>query len=60
LPERSGGYVLPILEEHEVAMMDMPAAGQPSFIRWFKHLGIRELASVGGKNASLGELYGAL
>jgi len=28
-----------------------------SFIRWFKDVGLDDVASVGGKNASLGELY---
>ena len=26
-------------------------------IRWFKDLGINDVAQVGGKNASLGEMY---
>ena len=29
-------------------------------VRWFKELGIGDVPSVGGKNASLGELYTAL
>ena len=29
----------------------------PRFIRWFRDLGIKDVALVGGKNASLGELY---
>jgi pyruvate,water dikinase len=28
-----------------------------SFIRWFKDLGLTDVPLVGGKNASLGELY---
>jgi hypothetical protein len=28
-----------------------------SFIRWFADIGIEDLPSVGGKNASLGEMY---
>ncbi|HSQ58226.1 MAG TPA: PEP/pyruvate-binding domain-containing protein, partial [Gemmata sp.] len=32
----------------------MPAT---SFIRWFRELGLADVALVGGKNASLGELY---
>jgi pyruvate,water dikinase len=32
----------------------MPAA---RFIRWFREVGLSDVASVGGKNASLGELY---
>jgi len=30
------------------------------FIRWFEELGLADVATVGGKNASLGELYRAL
>jgi pyruvate,water dikinase len=29
----------------------------PHFIRWFDQLGIEDIALVGGKNASLGEMY---
>ncbi len=29
----------------------------PRFIRWFRELGIADVALVGGKNASLGEMY---
>jgi pyruvate,water dikinase len=29
----------------------------PRFIRWFAELGIEDVALVGGKNASLGEMY---
>lgn len=29
-------------------------------IRWFKNLGIKDVSSVGGKNASLGEMYNNL
>jgi pyruvate, water dikinase len=32
----------------------MPA---PRFIRWFREIGLDDVAAVGGKNASLGELY---
>jgi pyruvate, water dikinase len=28
-----------------------------SYIRWFREIGLRDVALVGGKNASLGELY---
>ena len=31
--------------------------GGPSFIRWFSDLGLADVPLVGGKNASLGELY---
>jgi pyruvate,water dikinase len=30
---------------------------QPNFIRWFKELTIEDIPLVGGKNASLGEMY---
>ena len=33
---------------------------QPRFIRWFAQLGAADVASVGGKNASLGEMYSQL
>jgi len=29
----------------------------PKFIRWFRDLGIADVGLVGGKNASLGEMY---
>jgi pyruvate,water dikinase len=29
----------------------------PRFVRWFRDLGIADISSVGGKNASLGEMY---
>ncbi|MFN4087787.1 MAG: phosphoenolpyruvate synthase [Alphaproteobacteria bacterium] len=32
-------------------------ATKPHFIRWFEELGIGDVALVGGKNASLGEMY---
>jgi pyruvate, water dikinase len=30
---------------------------QPTYVRWFSELGVGDVAEVGGKNASLGELY---
>ena len=33
----------------------MPDAA--AFVRWFREIGLRDVALVGGKNASLGELY---
>ena len=33
---------------------------RPRFIRWFSELGLSDVPLVGGKNASLGELYCAL
>jgi pyruvate,water dikinase len=33
---------------------------QSAYVRWFDELGIEDVASVGGKNASLGELYSEL
>ena len=35
-------------------------ASDPQYIRWFETLDHRDLAEVGGKNASLGEMYQAL
>jgi pyruvate, water dikinase len=32
-------------------------SGRPTYVRWFRELGIGDVAEVGGKNASLGELY---
>ncbi|MFM2399918.1 MAG: phosphoenolpyruvate synthase, partial [Pseudomonadota bacterium] len=33
------------------------AAGQFKYVRWFSELGVDDVALVGGKNASLGEMY---
>ncbi len=33
---------------------------KPSYVRWFKEVGVGDVALVGGKTASLGELYGKL
>jgi pyruvate,water dikinase len=33
---------------------------QSTYVKWFDELGIEDVASVGGKNASLGELYSEL
>ena len=33
------------------------AKAKTAFIRWFADLGVGDVASVGGKNASLGEMY---
>jgi pyruvate, water dikinase len=30
------------------------------YVRWFESIGLDDVPLVGGKNASLGELYGAL
>lgn len=40
--------------EHEGAAV---AAEQFKYIRWFSELGVDDVALVGGKNASLGEMY---
>jgi len=32
-------------------------AERTTFIRWFSDLGLSDVPSVGGKNASLGEMY---
>lgn len=34
-----------------------PTTPSPSFIRWFAELGLGDIPLVGGKNASLGEMY---
>src|SRR6266699_2058952 len=36
------------------------AMGSPDYARWFKDIRARDIASVGGKNASLGEMYSTL
>ena len=33
---------------------------EPSYVRWFRDIGVADVALVGGKTASLGELYGQL
>src|SRR5579864_933446 len=38
----------------------MQRAEESGYVRWFKDIRLDEVASVGGKNASLGELYSAL
>lgn len=37
--------------------LETQAAGKVSFVRWFKDIGIEDVSIVGGKNASLGEMY---
>jgi pyruvate,water dikinase len=37
-----------------------PISQAPKLIRWFSEIGIGDVPSVGGKNASLGEMYNAL
>lgn len=32
----------------------------PTYIRWFKDIRIEDIGLVGGKNASLGEMFSAL
>ena len=39
--------------------MTTPVQGPP-LVRWFEEIGIDDVAEVGGKNASLGEMYRAL
>src|SRR6185312_11878096 len=34
-----------------------PAPNRSAFIRWFEEIGIDDVSLVGGKNASLGEMY---
>ena len=31
-----------------------------AFVKWFKEIGIKDVEEVGGKNASLGEMYNHL
>ncbi|HEY4584481.1 MAG TPA: phosphoenolpyruvate synthase [Acidimicrobiia bacterium] len=38
----------------------MSTSADSPYIRWFEELGVDDVAEVGGKNASLGELYRAL
>lgn len=38
----------------------MSRSADTRYIRWFEELGVDDVAEVGGKNASLGELYRAL
>ncbi|MEX2652986.1 MAG: phosphoenolpyruvate synthase [Acidimicrobiia bacterium] len=38
----------------------MSTSADSPYIRWFEELGVGDVAEVGGKNASLGELYRAL
>jgi pyruvate,water dikinase len=42
-----------------VRAMEHPMAGE-THIRWFSEIGLGDVAEVGGKTASLGELYSAL
>lgn len=54
------------MEPHELGYPDMSAASAASatseqvFIRWFADLSAQDVDSVGGKAASLGEMFGAL
>ncbi len=34
-----------------------PGATVASYVRWFRDIGLEDVPRVGGKNASLGELY---
>ena len=38
----------------------MATTGSTRYVRWFRDLGLDDVPTVGGKNASLGELYRAL
>ncbi len=38
----------------------MPETGLPEYVRWFDDIRLGDVALVGGKNASLGELYSVL
>ena len=37
-----------------------PSTQGAKYVRWFSDIGAADVGSVGGKNASLGEMYGAL
>lgn len=37
--------------------MKPPASSPESYILWFEEIGLQEISRVGGKNASLGEMY---
>jgi pyruvate,water dikinase len=39
---------------------DVPSSRAAKYVRWFAEIGAADVGSVGGKNASLGEMYGAL
>ena len=38
----------------------MSTAIKTQYVRWFDQIGIGDVATVGGKNASLGEMYQSL
>src|SRR5437868_14584051 len=38
----------------------MGSMQQSPYVRWFEEIGLNDVPLVGGKNASLGELYGVL
>lgn len=38
----------------------MALSGMPRWVRWFENIGMKDVSLVGGKNASLGEMIGAL
>jgi len=40
--------------------MDCPKMSQSDYVRWFDDVRLGDVSSVGGKNASLGELYSVL
>jgi pyruvate,water dikinase len=48
-----GLFLLPVSSRRS----PMSVMTSTTFIRWFADIGLDEIASVGGKNASLGELY---
>ncbi|MEI9892527.1 MAG: PEP/pyruvate-binding domain-containing protein [Chthoniobacter sp.] len=50
---------MPTILKTETAAQVKPAA-KPVFIKWFTDIGIEDIPTVGGKNASLGEMYHAL
>ena len=51
---------MPTLEAPQAAAADPQAGPKAAFIKWFADTGIEDVPLVGGKNASLGEMYRAL
>jgi pyruvate,water dikinase len=48
---------MPIVALGKLSLTQDPDMAVPRFIRWFDQLGITDVALVGGKNASLGEMH---
>lgn len=50
----------PTVETLEPAASEEPTAELPNYVRQFKDIGMDDVADVGGKNASLGEMFAKL